>query len=379
MKKKADGADFNELKNAVRRGDTAKLYVMTGDEEYLAENLVNAICTAVLRSGFEALDRVVLEGTSRTSRPDLDRLENEVATPAFASERRLVIVRNAGFFSGASQNAAREAASDQDDETGSGEPAPRIEGKDRTSRLIRLLDKLSDGVCLIFLEEKVDRRQRTLVEAVQRNGVLAVFERQKPPELISWLTAICRRENLAIDRLAAESLVDRCESSMRLIRSEMDKLLLYCTASNTRTIGLDLLEALSIPDVRGGIFELSDAIAAGRADRALRLLGALLSRKEPTTLIRFLLARHVRNLLVALGTRSDAELASLAGVPPFVASRLRTQARGLNPQMLEDLYGQCQENDWAVKTGKMADILALETLILAACERFRQRVASARV
>jgi DNA polymerase III delta subunit len=44
-----------------------------------------------------------------------------------------------------------------------------------------------------------------------------------------------------------------------------------------------------VQDVRGGIFDLTDAIAAGRTDHAVRLLQALLFRKEPTTLIRFCL------------------------------------------------------------------------------------------
>ncbi len=372
MKKKPEEADFNGLKNEVRQGKAARLYVLTGEEDFLADNLIAAILSAVLRPGFEAVDCVRLDGSSRTGRPDIDRLEREASTPAFASVRRVVVVRNSGLFAGKPAKATRENDAVEEGDESKDEPV-RKEGKDQSARLIRLMETLSDGICLIFREEKVDRRQRSLVEAVQKHGVLAVFERQKPPELVSWLAGICKKEGVAIDRKAAESLVERCESSMRLIRTESVKLLLYCASVDQKTIDLDLVDALCVQDIRGGIFDLTDAIAAGRFDKAVQLLESLLFRKEPTTLIRFLLARHVRNLLIALGARSDAELASMAGVPPFVASRLRTQARGLSPVALEDLYIRCQENDWSVKSGRMPDVSALETLIVAACELFRRR------
>ncbi|MBP7402555.1 MAG: DNA polymerase III subunit delta [Clostridia bacterium] len=373
MKKGTDNPDFNDLKSAVRRGETARLYVLTGEEDFLAENLVSTILSTLLQPGFEAVDCVRLDGSSRTSRPDIDRLEREASTPAFASSRRVVVVRQSGLFAGRPSKASRDAETEEDGgEDGNG-PVRAASG-DQTTRLIRLMENLSDGCCFLFLEEKVDRRQRALLDAIRTHGVFASFDRQKPAELTAWLTGLCRKAGISIDRRAAESLVDRCDNSMRQIRSECSKLLLFCTAESRTSIDLGLVDALCVQDVRGGIFDLTDAIAAGRTERAAALLDALLFRKEPTTLIRFLLARHIRNLLVVSECATDSQAATQAGVPSFVASRLRAQVRSMGTDPLERLYIRCQENDQAVKSGRMPDVLALETLVISACELFGRRI-----
>ncbi len=371
MKKKQEGPTFNSLKSTLREGKIERVYLLGGEEGYLAENLISSIVAATILPGFEAVDCVRLDGSSRVSPPDLDRLEREAATPAFASARRVVIARNSGLFAGRSGKGSKQPGTG--DDTEEGEQIGREVGKDQQKRLIALLDSLSQGICLVFHEDRIDRRQKALLESVESNGVVAVFDRQKPDELVAFLTGLCRRAGVGIERRAAESLVDRCEASMQVIRSESTKLLLYCAAEHVNLIDLALVDALCVQDVRGGIFDLTDAIAAGRTDHAVRLLQALLFRKEPTTLIRFLLARHIRNLLIAHGTQSDGSLASMAGIPPFVASRLRMQARKIPAEPLESFYLRCRDNDFAVKSGKMPDLLALETLVVSACDLFATR------
>ena len=265
MKKKTEVADFNALKNDLRRGEIARVYVLTGEEDYLADNLVSTILSSVLLPGFEAVDSVRLDGSSRIARPDIDRLEREASTPAFASSKRVVVVRNSGLFAGKAGKASKETSANDDDPDQ--EKPDRKEGKDASGRLVRLMENLSGGICLIFLEDKVDRRQKSLVDAVQRFGVLAVFERQKPAELVAWLIGICKKSNVSIERKTAENLVDRCDSSMRLIKSEVDKLLLYCASTQTSSIDSPLLDELCVQDIRGSIFDLTDAIAAGGTER----------------------------------------------------------------------------------------------------------------
>ncbi len=364
MRKQQKPLDFNTVKSQLRQGQLEKLYVLSGEEDFLAENLMQSIKVASLQPGFEAVDCVHLDGSSRVSPPSLERLRREAATPAFASPRRLVVVRNSGLF------AAKSGRQAQPDTPAAAAEDTRERTQDKNRELIDFLQRLADGVCFVFWEEKIDRRQKLLMDAIYNHGILAIFERQKPPELVKWLTGLCQRQGVRIERRAAESLVDRCDASMRAIRSECDKLLLYCAGSGRQTIDLELVDALCIQDIRGGIFDLTDAIAAGNSGRAVELLQALLFRKEPTTLIRFLLARHLRNLIIAHDARSDAELASTAGIPPFVASRLRTQTRKVAIDPLEALYHQCHKNDVAAKSGRMADLLALETLVVSACSLF---------
>lgn len=358
MNKRDEITDFNKLKNQIRNGQVEQLYVITGEEDYLIDNLVMSLSTTLIPAGLESLDRVVLDAGFRTTKPLMDRLEEETALPPFASKRRLVIVRESGFFNGKAGGSKK------------GKNADSGADSDRSVRLTRLFEGLTDCVCLVFVETKIDRRQKKLIDAIDKYGVLARMERHKHAELVQWLQSTCDRKGIAIQRRAAESLVERCESSMRMIQSEIAKIILYCESTETVEVDYSLVEALCIPDIRANIFELIDTISAGSADRSLRQLDRLMARREPTTLIRFLLARHLKNLLIVQSCRSDADAASKAGVPPFVASRMRRQSRSLDPLILESMYIDCQENDRAVKTGRMPELLAMETLLVSACARF---------
>ncbi len=158
MKKKQEGPTFNSLKSTLREGKIERVYLLGGEEGYLAENLISSIVAATIFPGFEAVDCVRLDGSSRVSPPDLDRLEREAATPAFASARRVVIARNSGLFAGRSGKGSKQPGTG--DDTEEGEQTGREVGKDQQKRLIALLDSLSQGICLVFHEDRIDRGRK---------------------------------------------------------------------------------------------------------------------------------------------------------------------------------------------------------------------------
>jgi DNA polymerase-3 subunit delta len=200
---------------------------------------------------------------------------------------------------------------------------------------------------------------------------LAEIGLEQPALLRQWIEAECRQRGLTIDPLAAESLVDRCENRMLVIWQELTKLFLYQAYAGQTRIDPALIEQLSLPDLRGNIFDMTDAISKGQTARALELLDLLLGQKEPVQLIAFMLARHIRQLLVAKDLeRSDVVVRELK-VMPFVANRLLQQAKALSCEQLESLYNLCYETDLAVKTGQLAERLALEMLLISAAQAVR--------
>ncbi|MGI6298104.1 MAG: DNA polymerase III subunit delta [Saccharofermentanales bacterium] len=237
-----------------------------------------------------------------------------------------------------------------------------------TDQLITLLNALPDSVCLVFCEQKVDKRLKRLITAVEQNGILGVFEQEDPATLVQWIEAETKHRGFRIDPVTASSLVDRCDGSMQLIWNELSKIYLYLAGSSNDIIDLKLLEQLSLPDLRGSVFDLTDAVSAGQTSRALTLLDTLIAQKQPVQLITFMLARHYRQLIVAKTLNSQSKTASQLKVMPFVAARLLKQAQSLSLTELESQYLACFEADLAVKTGRLPDRLALETLLISAGE-----------
>lgn len=362
---------YNELKAEVRAGHWRQLYVLFGEETFLIDKLVEALGERLVAPGSQALDRVILHGSGRSGRLDLEKVRAEVMTPPFLSPCKLVIVRQSGWFLTAGSNRIRGSGQDSDQDrddgdegsSGSGEAADPS-GKDRQAALVSLIDQLTDSACLVFVEQKVDRRLKALVQAIERKGILAEFAREQPRTLQRWIDAECRRRGLSAEPVAAESLIDRCDGSMQVIWQELVKLFLYCSATGVTQITRALIDELSLPDLHGTIFDMTDALSEGKAGRALELADILISQKQPVQLIQFMLARHLRQLICAAELEQPGPIASALKVQPFVAGRLARQARNLSPERLEQLYAACFAMDVKVKSGQITDRLALETLLV---------------
>ena len=327
-------------------------------------------------------DRVKIDADGSSSKLDLNNLKAEIQTPSFMSERKLIIVKNSGLFTisaakgsaggaakAGSVNASKESAdSVNKDSNDSGSGGSSGTHKDRQQVLQNLLDLLNDRVCLVFIEQKVDKRLKSLLAAVQDKGVIAEMALENPKILKQWIEAECRQRGIKISSEAAESMVDRCDHSMRVIWSEMEKMFLYLEYKGQTEVDLETVKLIGLPDLRGNIFDLTDAISNGQTENALILLDTLIRQKQPVQLIQFMFARHFRQLICAAETGKSNELISQLKVMPFVANRLIKQAKQFSLPVMERIYELCFESDLMVKTGKMTDRLVLETLMVRAGE-----------
>ncbi len=371
---------YKELKAEIREGQCRNLYVLYGEETFLIDKLADSLTELLISPGCRDLDRVVMDAGGQAARLDLDKLKAEVMTPPFMSRRKLVIVRQSGWLSASASRSAgssNESADtdDTDAENADSETtlAPSVQ-KTRQEQLVRLLEHLPDSACLVMIEQKVDRRLKQLMAIIEQTGVLAEIGREQPRTLQTWVEAECRRRGISIDPLAAENLIDRCDNSMQVIWQELNKLFLYCTYANCHQVDLPLIAEISLPDLRGNIFDLTDALSDGLTERALVLVDTLISQKQPVQLIQFMLARHLRQLICAAELGRPDRIAGELKVMPFVANRLANQARRFSLPILEDLYNRCFETDMLVKTGQISDRLALETLLVAASGQARKQV-----
>jgi DNA polymerase-3 subunit delta len=338
VRKQQTSAYMKILRELRERGPQS-LYLLTGEDGYLIDDLVSRLRKAVLLPDMEDLDAVTIDCEDKTTRLDLDRLRQDVSTPPFLSSRRLVTIRRSAAFRPNSLN-------EQD-----------------MKRFLDILQSLPQSVCLIFIEDKVDRRQRKLIKAVETHGVFGEIKHESAQVLTDWIRAVLSEIEVGIHAEAAENLIDRCESDMRQLSQELKKIKLYCEATGVKAVDVTVLDEVCIPDMRGTVFNITDAVSIGNVELAIRYLHVLFARKEPAQLILFMLARHFKQLMLALESRSDDDLRETARVHPFVAKRLRQQVRRFSWPKLEAIYKACFETDVALKTGLIDERTGLEILL----------------
>lgn len=332
---------YTELAADLKMGVSASLYVMWGEEEYLIERSLHAIHGLLIAPGCQDADSYTSDWAASAGDPDM--LREMVLTPPFLSKKRLIIIQNSGLFASRSPE------------------TPEI-----SQKYVHLISSIPDFCCLVFVEDKVDKRKKTLIEAANKNGLLVQVDRQSTEVLCKWVGKTLGKEKIRITMEAINSLVDRTEGSMLTLSSEMQKIILYCRNDGISEISIKEIDDICIPDIRGSIFQMTDAIGSRNISRALMVLDTLISLKEPVPKIRFMFARHLRQLICAKELGQQDRIISALKVVPFVARNLASQSRSFQMDELTALYEACALSDFSVKTGKIDDRMSMEILLVSA-------------
>lgn len=338
-KKKTDNdfIDTKALGAAIKADDgSTRVYLITGEEDFFVNMSVQSIKKKYLNEDSISMDYVKLDFNGKAV--DVEKVENNISIPPWLSTKRIVHVNNCTFDKNAEE-------------------------------VEELLNKVPSCGILIFTVKDIDKRKKKLVSAFKANGITANVDYLDSDALTNWITRKLNAAGINIDPVSCESITSRCERSMRLITSEVNKLQLYCEGEGLTTITEDIVELVCPPDMQGNIFKIMDAVGQGNPAAALLQLNNLINLKEPPIRIRVMLTRHFRQLICAKELGDARELASRIKVQDFQARKLITQANRFNMDRLIRLYIVCATQDVEIKSGKANDQQTLESFVIMACER----------
>lgn len=375
----------------IKSRNIGSLYLFYGPEIYLKRNYAEQIEKAILTEDFKLLNKVTLEGKV-TPTAIIDNCET---LPAF-SDRRLVIVKNSGLFRGTRKGSGADAAEITEDaavndipgDTGEGSAEDNFgaggmngaeagdtggAGKKADGRRKRAAggDELADflqnvpkHVCLVFMEEEIDKRIK-YVKLIEQYGLIVEFNFRKPDELTGWVMKRINELGHETNPHAAALIVEYCEPGMDDILNEIKKLCAF--AGSRRTITEDDVERVCTRSVKSRVFDLTDAIAANQVAKALSLLNDMEMMREPMPKVMYMIARQFRQLIqVKLMLREGAPQSAIAShfrVQPFIAKKLINQAQKFTEEKLEKAVSTGLELDLSVKTGRLDSKAAVELMI----------------
>ncbi len=352
MRKKTDTIagqiTYSKLLGAIKSGQIKPVYLFYGEESFLINDLIKQLKLSLLDAQATELDYSVYDGDGSPGKIDWVKLRTELQTPPFLSTKRVVLVKNSGLFKGA-VNLPNE----------------------QSEALEACLGHQASWACLIFKEDKPDNRTKKLLARVKEAGEVAELGRMDMTGLMNWIAANLRRFGLRISKQAAESLIDRCESDLSLLSNEVNKLRLYAESAHLDALGQEEIDLICVPDLRGTIFDLTDALAQNDAGKALKLYRQLRQNKEAAVFILFMLARHIKQLACAHDAGQERLLEPVMKLPPFALRRLIQQSRHFDAEQLAKMYALCRTRDNQIKWGKMNEDIALESLVVSLASSLR--------
>ncbi|MCL1964501.1 MAG: DNA polymerase III subunit delta [Firmicutes bacterium] len=327
----------------VKQGDVRCVYLFEGEEEHIKGKALQALRGRLLPEGLEALNESVLQN------PSADTLIAAAETLPVMAERRLVVVRDSALLS------AGKAANEADD----------------SQKLAGYLLHPPETACIVFYCHKALDGRKKLTQALGKTAAVVTFDRLGDPALARWMQQQLRPLGKTISYENTSFLAFTAGRDLLTLTQELAKLSAY--AGDREEIGQADIEAVVTPSLECTVFQLVDALVAGKEAEAFGLLGAMLENGEARVGILAMMARQYRNLLhlklMAKARVPEAEIQKQLGVPPFAMRRLAAQARAADEETLASRLRLCVDTDYAIKSGKIREDAALERVMLRLCSR----------
>jgi DNA polymerase-3 subunit delta len=198
---------------------------------------------------------------------------------------------------------------------------------------------------IILVEPKLDKRT-AYYKLLKKQTDFREFPELDQYGLAQWLAQTAKRQDGSLSPVDARYLVERVGTDQQLLSNELDKLLLYSSKIDRRTIDL-----LTEPTPQSTIFQLLEAAFAGHEKTVLKLYAEQRAQKvEPAQIIAMLAWQlHVLAIVKAAGDRSTDTIAKEAKLNPFVARKSQGIARDLTLTEIKKLVNDLLKIDIAMK------------------------------
>ncbi len=340
-------------------------YILHGDDELGRSEWLDKLRARLAKQMDPAvaeLNTSFIDGRTAT----MGQLHGVCDAIPFFGNGRLVIVRGLlGRLSSQRKAQAQEAAVTE-------EPGWKRAFVDE---LIEYLPSLPETTVLVFVESDSLLSTHPILRLAMSAGErerrrVREFKSPKERELPGWIQQRAQSKGGRFDPMAAMLLAGLAGDDLRLVDLEIEKLQLY---ADGRPVTASDVEVLVSRARETDVFALVDCLGRRQTDAALKLLHGLLDDGEAPLYILTMLVRQIRLLVqvseLQLQGLENREIADRLRVQPWLAGRLLAQATNFSMTQLMTAYERLADTDWAVKTGQMEELLALDLLVVALTER----------
>jgi len=288
----------------------------------------------------EALTRLISEFKAAHGELAIERFDGEeaeydnlfgaVSTLPFLADKKLVIIKRLS---------ANKSASD---------------------RIEELLNSCDDGVDVVLVEGKQDKR--SLYYKTLKN--LPGFTEHKDMDelgLARWVEAQVKTAGGTISHSDAVTLVNFVGPNQQRLGSEVAKLVLY-----NPQVSKNSIELLTNMTPRSSIFSLLDKAFAGDKKGALKVYDEQRQQNvEPYNILALIIWQlHALTLAKTAGKISSTELAAKSGLSPYTAAKSAKLAESRSLKDIKDLVSRVTQLEYAAKTSAVDIDDGLKNLIV---------------
>ena len=322
------------LKKQLSENDISGIYVFTGKEDYLKKFYINKIKTALRIPEDDAFNYLSVNAQGLTGLQVDDYCQ---AAPVFAEKKLLYI-----------------SCFDSDEMSAD------------VADVFKNLEGNYPDWCVIIVDEQGTEHP------VAKNFTFALSENieilkvdiplRNVTELCTWILRHASAEKINMSKSAAEYLLSVTDNNMYNLSSEMAKLF---AASDT--VDEALIDKMVIKTVDARIFDLTDAILACDAAKAMELFGDLYEKNPDTMIMGAIYNCFTRLYQTALYSNqglSKNDIAKKMAASPFAVGKNLNQLSRISINELREIIELCAQADDSLKRFAKDKKMEIEIFIL---------------
>ncbi len=239
---------------------------------------------------------------------------------------------------------------------------------DQLNEFLPYFEQPVETTCLALSGGKLDQRTR-FAKSLAAKGRLHIFKKMYPRQVLPWLKERARLRGKQLSLGAQEMLSELAGLGLGALDSELEKLSLFVGAR--ASIGEADVAAVTGKGRLYTIFDFTDALAAGRLDRAMSAYDQLDALGEPPVKVLAMVVRLYRQVLQArqvVESRGGLEdVQQVLRLPPTAARTLFQAAQKTNAASLAADLRRLLMTDLALKSSPGADRVIMERLVWDLC------------
>lgn len=217
--------------------------------------------------------------------------------------------------------------------------------KDIARRLDQYLGQVPEDVTLVITDNKPDKRT-SWYKLINKIGKIQEFFELSDYQAVTWVEQYVKNKKGRINHKLANFLVERVGTNQWSLSNEIDKLLTFDSNVTEETI-----EQLVEINPRDTIFQLLDAVVKADTKRAHRLYNQLQIKEIDAHQFIGMMAWQLHNMLIVRTNfeLNDREVASRAGLSPFVVEKNRKLVTKLTLRNIKNMIDLSIKTDFKLK------------------------------
>ncbi len=335
-KKEKKGISFHEALKDIQKGNIAGVYLLHGEETYLADQLRQKITMKVLGSEKDDFNLHVFYGKEIV----MESLLTALTSFPVMADRQVVVLREAEALK-----------------------------KNEREILEKHLERLDETCCFIVMAAHPDFRLK-LFQMLHKDGVSVQLDKLSESDMPEMIRNMLKEKGKEISDSAAMLMTARLNLSLQELEVEIEKLASYTGARNS--VSEEDVEAITGLSRQYNVFELCQRIADRNYEESVKIFRNMLQRgEEPAGMIALIFRQYNILWQIAECTESSCPQSEIEqiikehfNIPPYY---LRTsymgQARQFKASHLRESFDFLIQADRDLKSISVKPEIIMEKLI----------------